>query len=101
VVARRLYNATLVQYESRVQFATVHFMPAHDKESRVQNTEIEDRVSSLCVINCKVNNCSSAKEGPNKPSVKNKHSTNYCHVPRGTHDNINFINSAVDVKNVY
>jgi hypothetical protein len=48
-----------------VQLVTVQFTPAHDKESRVQktemkiglpgravqNTEVEDRVSSLCVVN--------------------------------------------------
>jgi hypothetical protein len=65
----RLYNATLgisaaSSVRARVQLATVQFTPAHDKESRVQktevkirlqgravqNTEIEDRVSSLCVV---------------------------------------------------
>jgi hypothetical protein len=69
--------------------ARVQFAPAHDKESRVQNREMEDRVSSLYVMNCKVNNCSSAKERSNKPSVKNKHSTSYCHITRGTSDNSN------------
>jgi hypothetical protein len=49
---------------TRVQFSAVQFTP------RSPQLRTRRQVTGLCVISCKVNNCSSATERPNKQNVK-------------------------------
>jgi hypothetical protein len=40
--------------EATVQFATVQFTPAHDKESRVQKTKVKIRLPGRAVQNTEI-----------------------------------------------